>query len=104
MPDGIVQLCLPVRWSRTSIGDITVVLRQVSVTDISAGSAPTTTDVLASQLYMFQTHLLVKCKVSKGAKIRNRYNQVPYLTQDTNGKVTNSQLDTTDIHAGGVQL
>ena len=30
-------------------------------------------------------------KVSKGAKIRNRYNQVPYLTQDTNGKVTKSQ-------------
>ena len=27
-------------------------------------------------------------KVSKGAKIRNRYNQVPYLTQNTNGKVT----------------
>ena len=35
-------------------------------------------------------------KVIKGAKIRNRYNQVPYLTQDTNGKVTNSQLDTTN--------
>ena len=35
-------------------------------------------------------------KVSKGAKIRNRYNQVPYLTQDTNMKVTNSQLDTTN--------
>ena len=35
-------------------------------------------------------------KVSKGAKIRNRYNQVPQLTQDTNGKVTNSQLDTTN--------
>ena len=31
-------------------------------------------------------------KVSKGAKIRNRY----ILTQDTNGKVTNSQLDTTN--------
>ena len=30
-------------------------------------------------------------KVSKGAKIRNRYNQVPHLTQDTNGKVTDSQ-------------
>ena len=28
--------------------------------------------------------------VSKVAKIRNRYNQVPHLTQDTNGKVTNS--------------
>ena len=35
------------------------------------------------------------CKVSKGPKIRNRYNQVPHLTKDTNGKVTNSQLDTT---------
>ena len=32
-------------------------------------------------------------KVSKVAKIRNRYSQVPHLTQDTNGKVTNSQLD-----------
>ena len=35
-------------------------------------------------------------KVSKGAKIRNRYNQVPHLTQVTNEKVTNSQLDTTN--------
>ena len=35
-------------------------------------------------------------KVSKGAKIRNRFNQVPHLIQDTNGKVTNSQLDTTN--------
>ena len=30
-------------------------------------------------------------KISNGAKIRNRYNQVPHLTQDTNEKVTNSQ-------------
>ena len=37
-----------------------------------------------------------KNKVSKGTKIRNQYNQVPHLTQDTNGKVTNSQLDTTN--------
>ena len=35
-------------------------------------------------------------KVSKGAKIMNRCNQVPHLTQDTNGKVTNAQLDTTN--------
>ena len=35
-------------------------------------------------------------KVSKGAKIRNRYNQLPHQTQDTNGKVTYSQLDTTN--------
>ena len=35
-------------------------------------------------------------KVSKGTKIRNRYNQVSHLTKNTNGKVTNSQLDTTN--------
>ena len=34
-------------------------------------------------------------KVNKGAKIRNRYNQVPHLTKDSNGKVTNLQFDTT---------
>ena len=33
-----------------------------------------------------------RIKVRKRAKIRNRYNQAPHLTQDTNGKVT-SQLD-----------
>ena len=35
-------------------------------------------------------------EVSKDAKIRNRFNQVSHLTRDTNGKVTNSQLDTTN--------
>ena len=35
-------------------------------------------------------------KVSKGAKIRNRYNQVPHLTQNTNWKVTYSRLDATN--------
>ena len=35
-------------------------------------------------------------KVSTGAKTRNRYNQVPRLTQDTNRNVTNSQLNTTN--------
>ena len=39
---------------------------------------------------------LILYKVSKGAKIRNLYNQVPHPTQDTNGKVTNSQLDITN--------
>ena len=40
--------------------------------------------------------LLYRPKVSKGAKIRNRYNQVPHPTQGINGKVTNSQPDTTN--------
>ena len=35
-------------------------------------------------------------KVSEGAKIRNRYNQVPHLPEDTSGKVTNSQSGPTD--------
>ena len=35
-------------------------------------------------------------KVRKRAKIRNRYNQAPHLTQDANGKVTTSQLDITN--------
>ena len=35
-------------------------------------------------------------KVRKRAKIRNLYNQAPHLTQDTNGKVTTSQLDITN--------
>ena len=35
-------------------------------------------------------------KVRKRAKIRNGYNQAPHLTQDTNGKVTTSQLDITN--------
>ena len=34
--------------------------------------------------------------VGKGAKIWNRYNQVPHLTEDITGEVTNSQLDTTN--------
>ena len=36
------------------------------------------------------------CNQSKYAKIRNRYSQVTYLTHNTNGKVTNSQLYTTN--------
>ena len=32
-------------------------------------------------------------EVRKRAKILNRYNQATHLTQDTNGKVTTSQLD-----------
>ena len=41
------------------------------------------------------TQAEIRAIVSKGTKIRNRYNEVLHLTQDTNGKVTNSQLDTT---------
>ena len=42
------------------------------------------------------SHYMSSAKVIKRANIRIRYNQVPHLTQDTNGKVTNSQLDITN--------
>ena len=35
-------------------------------------------------------------KVRKRAKIMNRYNLAPHLTQDTNEKVTTSQIDITN--------
>ena len=38
----------------------------------------------------------INIKVGKGEKIRNRYNQVPHLAQDTNGKKTISELYTTN--------
>ena len=37
-----------------------------------------------------QAYVIDAIKVSKVAKIRNRYILVPHLTQDTNRKVTNS--------------
>ena len=43
-----------------------------------------------------QTGQMLGIKVRKRAKIRNRYNQSPHLTQDTNGKVTTTQLDSTN--------
>ena len=49
----------------------------------------------SSSNYPYLEHIFIvpgcSVQVSNGAKIRNRYNQVPHLTQDTNGKVTNSQ-------------
>ena len=37
-------------------------------------------------------------KVSKGAKIRNRYNQVPHLTQDTKAEIRSSLLMYGDLN------
>ena len=51
------------------------------------------TSIYCSRIIVVHVHTTVFSKVSKGAKIRNIYNEIPYLTQDTNGKVTNSQLD-----------
>ena len=51
----------------------------------------TNESVFEISIDIFSELVVSALKVSNGAKIRNRYNQVPHLTQDTNGKVTNSQ-------------
>ena len=53
----------------------------------------TTFRCLDDFLYMNNFYLDKMVKGRKGAKIGNRYNQAPHLTQDTNGKMTISQLD-----------
>ena len=49
-----------------------------------------------SVLHLSGFQYCIFMKLSKCAKIRNQNNQVSHLTKDTNGKVTNSQLDTTN--------
>ena len=50
--------------------------------------------ILSSSTCHWRSVLLLQ--VRKRTKIRNLYNQVRHLTQDTNGKVTTSQLDITN--------
>ena len=45
---------------------------------------------------LFSSWYKLEFRVRKRSKFRNRYNQAPHLTQDTNGKVTTSQLDITN--------
>ena len=55
---------------------------------------------LSTKVNFKKGHICPVCihisKVRNREKIRNRYNQAPHLTQDTNGKVTTSQLDITN--------
>ena len=79
---------------RPLTNDLWVFLFQTIDAECVKGASPAVT-----YMHVYVKAFIVnvnKCtKVSKGAKIRNRYNQVPHLTQDTNGKVANLQLDTT---------
>ena len=58
--------------------------------------------------YFFRSrHIIGLCfggcyvlKISKGANIRNRYNQVPHMTQDTNGesdKLTDTTIESQEV-------
>ena len=68
----------------------------ITITVLNCHCLFTSSDSMVFSLYRMDINKERFLKVSKGAKIRNQYNQVPHLTQDTNGKVTNSQLDTTN--------
>ena len=46
-------------------------------------------------LLSLHSDLIQMKEVRKWTKIRNRYNQAPHLTQDTDGNVTTVQLDIT---------
>ena len=85
----------PTDWEKPGIGPATPGLQDI-------GLSPTPRRLLYQFLYarcggyfkfkkIFFLKFIYGIKVIKGAKIRNRYNQVPHLTKDTNGKVTNSQ-------------
>ena len=52
-------------------------------------------EIIFNLIWIMVTEVM-SFKVRKRAKIRNRYNQAPHLTQDTNGKMTTSQLDITN--------
>ena len=61
-----------------------------------AAAIPATNSITWNQESCSHTDLddvIFLYKVSKGAKIRNRYNQVPHLTQDNNGKVRHHQRE-----------
>ena len=71
-----------------SIGEISTLLHSLSTLAFSQSDLI----ILLTWASPYGTHM----ELSKGAKIRNLYNQVPHQTQDTNGKVTNPQLDKTN--------
>ena len=68
----------------------TINLKLLVVNKVKGPNSQTIRTILSQHF----TRLLME--VSKGAKFRNQYDHVPHLTQDTNGKLTNSQLDTTN--------
>ena len=51
------------------------------------------------QVWLKSNHY-VRIRVRERAKIRNRYNQAPHLTQDINGKVVTTQLGITNESLG----
>ena len=76
-------ICINLQWLSAEIYLVTVYTRAICIN----------LQWLSAEIYLMAVCTRSICiKVSNDAKIRNRYNQVPHLTQDTNGEVTNSQM------------
>ena len=85
-----ICVCLQVQEIREMIDKIACNVEEVKMKHSTILSAPQTDD---SKITFYNTMGLDLRKLRKRAKIRNRYNQAPHLTQDNNGKVTTSQLE-----------
>ena len=51
-----------------------------------------------ADILVFALIFTIRYKDRKRAKIRNRYNQAPKLTQDTNRKVKSHDIDCIQVH------
>ena len=76
------------KYNATRERYLEALLRNHTTHDLLFGKDIATDEENEALFLKVQDYIL---KVSNRAKIRNRYNQVPHLTQDINGKVTNSQ-------------
>ena len=79
-------------WQKKHKGEQISTMAYTYITIIGLITHPLSSgDMVVKLCGVWDSRISAILKVSNGAKIRNRYNQVPHLTQDTNWKVTNSQ-------------
>ena len=67
------------------------------ITNISDANYPRIASLKSYKTFNLGFDIKQHLEVSKDAKIRIRYNQVPHPTQDTNGKVTSLRWTTAEI-------